>query len=313
MKRAVTHVRVARRAGERALLEVTPETGRTHQIRVQCAAAGMPLVGDLTYGGAPAPRLMLHAASLTIPDPATGRARTFTAPTPAVFDAWLRDEPDPRALRERLRDAADHRWFLARDPAVTAFRLAHDGDGIAGHAVDVYGEHAVVHAFDGAVDEALLDALMEASFAGVYAKFRPKQANTLVDTRRDAVAPALTRCAATTRPTASRSQSTACATCEARRRALDGDLPRPAREPAPRARALRGEVRAQPLRVHGPLHRGRGGGRSVAHCHRAHRRRAPRSTRPDRTSSRTASTTRSTPWWSTTFAWLRGALARKER
>lgn len=188
-KRAVTHVRVARRVGDRALLEVTPETGRTHQIRVQCAAAGMPLAGDLTYGGPPAPRLMLHASSLTIPDPATGRARTFTAPTPALFDAWLRDRPDPRDIRERLRDAADRRWFLARDPAVTAFRLAHDGDGIAGHAVDVYGEHAVVHAFDGAIDDALLDALTEAGFAGVYAKFRPKQANTLVDTRRDEVAP----------------------------------------------------------------------------------------------------------------------------
>ena len=188
-KRAVTHLRVAKRVGDRALIEVTPETGRTHQIRVQCAAAGMPLVGDLSYGGAPASRLMLHASSLSIPDPGSGATRTLTAPTPAVFDAWLLGRPDPRELRERLRDAADLRWHLARDPAVTAFRLAHDGDGITGHAVDVYGEHALVHAFDGAVDEALLDALMEAGFAGVYAKLRPKQANTLVDTRRDEVAP----------------------------------------------------------------------------------------------------------------------------
>jgi RluA family pseudouridine synthase len=56
-------------AGGRALIEARPLTGRTHQIRVHLAAAGLPIVGDATYGGAAAPRLMLHCSGLAF----TGR------------------------------------------------------------------------------------------------------------------------------------------------------------------------------------------------------------------------------------------------
>lgn len=47
-----------------SLVEASPRTGRTHQIRVHLAADGLPIVGDTTYGGKQAPRLMLHCVEL---------------------------------------------------------------------------------------------------------------------------------------------------------------------------------------------------------------------------------------------------------
>ena len=62
---AVTHWRVLERRRDASLLELRPETGRLHQIRVHMAAADAPIVGDPLYGGATAPRLHLHAYSLS--------------------------------------------------------------------------------------------------------------------------------------------------------------------------------------------------------------------------------------------------------
>src|SRR5262249_24019035 len=56
----------------RALLSLTLHTGRTHQLRVHLSAIGHPIAGDQDYGGPPAERLMLHAATLRFPHPATG-------------------------------------------------------------------------------------------------------------------------------------------------------------------------------------------------------------------------------------------------
>ncbi len=69
------------------LLELIPETGRPHQIRVHLAHIGCPVVGDALYGprDQPAPRLCLHAYQLTLPHPATGEAVTFTAPLPEML------------------------------------------------------------------------------------------------------------------------------------------------------------------------------------------------------------------------------------
>jgi 23S rRNA pseudouridine1911/1915/1917 synthase len=50
------------------LVEVVIETGRTHQIRIHLSSIGHPVVGDRRYGGAPAPRLMLHAWKLEHPE-----------------------------------------------------------------------------------------------------------------------------------------------------------------------------------------------------------------------------------------------------
>jgi 23S rRNA pseudouridine1911/1915/1917 synthase len=49
-RKAVLHYRVLQRLSGRSLLEITLETGRTHQIRVQCASRGHPLLGDDLYG-----------------------------------------------------------------------------------------------------------------------------------------------------------------------------------------------------------------------------------------------------------------------
>jgi tRNA pseudouridine32 synthase/23S rRNA pseudouridine746 synthase len=70
-----------------ALLEVDPETGRMHQIRVHLASLARPIAGDVRYGGAlvvsgePVPRLMLHALALVFPHPGGGEMR-LEAPLP---------------------------------------------------------------------------------------------------------------------------------------------------------------------------------------------------------------------------------------
>lgn len=69
-----------------ARLALTPVTGRSHQLRVHLQAIGHPIVGDELYAPpevqALAPRLLLHAESLTLPHPADGRALTLASPCP---------------------------------------------------------------------------------------------------------------------------------------------------------------------------------------------------------------------------------------
>lgn len=71
-----------------AMLDLDPETGRMHQLRVHLASIGRPIAGDARYGGAlvvgghAIPRLMLHAAALVFPHPAGGERR-IAAPLPA--------------------------------------------------------------------------------------------------------------------------------------------------------------------------------------------------------------------------------------
>lgn len=87
---AETHYRTLAATDDAALLEVSPRTGRMHQIRVHLASIQRPIAGDAWYGGAlvigglPAPRLMLHASVLTFPHPEGGRM-TLRAPLPKDF------------------------------------------------------------------------------------------------------------------------------------------------------------------------------------------------------------------------------------
>jgi len=69
-KAAVTTYRTLGRAGGLSWLELRPKTGRTHQIRVHCAALGCPVLGDPVYGsggGAGAPPLHLHSRAIRVP------------------------------------------------------------------------------------------------------------------------------------------------------------------------------------------------------------------------------------------------------
>ena len=75
-----TEAKVVERRGERALLELIPHTGRTHQLRVHLAALGCPILGDRRYGGRPYNRLMLHAQALCIAPPATPEKHEWNIP-----------------------------------------------------------------------------------------------------------------------------------------------------------------------------------------------------------------------------------------
>lgn len=89
-REARTTYEVLHTDGRRSLLEVTPETGRTHQIRVHLAAVGIPVADDGVYGKRePGGRQLLHAYQLSIPQPAGGRL-TVTAPIPPDFDHAVR-------------------------------------------------------------------------------------------------------------------------------------------------------------------------------------------------------------------------------
>lgn len=83
---ARTRYRVRLRDAQGTLLELMPETGRSHQLRVHLLALGHPILGDRFY--APdavrdaAPRLLLHAASLCFPHPFHGTPVTLEAPVP---------------------------------------------------------------------------------------------------------------------------------------------------------------------------------------------------------------------------------------
>ena len=88
-RHAVTHYRVMEDNRELALLEVTLETGRTHQIRVHLAHLGNPVLGDRVYGGSTdlARRLglerpWLHASRIAFPHPDDGRVIEVLDPLP---------------------------------------------------------------------------------------------------------------------------------------------------------------------------------------------------------------------------------------
>ncbi len=80
---AVTGWHVLARSDTETRMHLTPQTGRTHQLRVHMAALGHPILGDPLYAPpSDHPRLMLHAERLAFRHPVTGDEVAFTAPCP---------------------------------------------------------------------------------------------------------------------------------------------------------------------------------------------------------------------------------------
>lgn len=100
-REAVSHYEVTADHGRAAELDVTLDTGRTHQVRVHLSAIGHPVCADRAYGAAPLgaelglQRPALHAAGLTFDHPITGEPIELADPLP----------PDLRAAVEALGDA----------------------------------------------------------------------------------------------------------------------------------------------------------------------------------------------------------------
>jgi len=88
---AVTHFEVEELFDRHALLRVTLETGRMHQIRVHLQAIDLPVVGDRVYGRADASlgRQFLHAAELVFPHPITGARVETVSPLPNDLRSYL--------------------------------------------------------------------------------------------------------------------------------------------------------------------------------------------------------------------------------
>ena len=87
---ALTEFRLLSSSGEFSLVEARPMTGRTHQIRVHLEACELPIVGDVTYGGQPAERMMLHCWSLAFKNE-KGVEICVRAPLDGAFEAYLRE------------------------------------------------------------------------------------------------------------------------------------------------------------------------------------------------------------------------------
>ncbi|MBL6614940.1 MAG: RNA pseudouridine synthase [Reyranella sp.] len=88
---AVTRYKVLGRGPDMTWLELKPETGRTHQLRVHCAAAGFPIIADRLYGQAePNKQLHLHSRGIVLPLSKSKPPVAVTAPPPAHMIEALR-------------------------------------------------------------------------------------------------------------------------------------------------------------------------------------------------------------------------------
>ena len=89
-KSATTTYRVLRSDGKHSLVELKPQTGRTHQLRVHLNYLKHPIVGDTLYGGELAERMFLHAHQLELTLPNRERM-VFVSPLPASFGQQIAD------------------------------------------------------------------------------------------------------------------------------------------------------------------------------------------------------------------------------
>ncbi len=82
-KPSLTRFQLLDRVGNTTRLELEPVTGRTHQLRLHMKAIGHPILGDALYGDvASAPRLLLHASSISFRHPLNNEPLNFQSPPP---------------------------------------------------------------------------------------------------------------------------------------------------------------------------------------------------------------------------------------
>jgi 23S rRNA pseudouridine1911/1915/1917 synthase len=109
-REAITHVRFETEitiAPNLTWVRLWPQTGRTHQLRVQAARRGIPILGDSAYGSLAPPSLLgsgiaLHARALTIFHPITGTELAFAAPLPSAWECNGIVLPDQEPSRSPL-------------------------------------------------------------------------------------------------------------------------------------------------------------------------------------------------------------------
>ena len=98
-----------------AWLALSPITGRTHQLRVHCAEAGFPILGDGKYGGRKAFRdgvsnaMHLHARAIDFPHPETGHRVMIEAPLPTHMVASFETLGFATAAKSRFLSPEIHR------------------------------------------------------------------------------------------------------------------------------------------------------------------------------------------------------------
>lgn len=88
-KPAETFYEIIQQTDKGAIIELTPKTGRTHQLRLHLDYIGCPIVGDSLYGGKDFDRLLLHAWRLEITLP-SGENKVFESKLPIVFKEYLK-------------------------------------------------------------------------------------------------------------------------------------------------------------------------------------------------------------------------------
>ena len=91
-REAESRLRVVERRARATLVELEPVTGRTNQLRIHCAHAGHPIVGDGWYGSGVESRLCLHAARLAFNHPSGGGRVEFASALPAEIASLLEAE-----------------------------------------------------------------------------------------------------------------------------------------------------------------------------------------------------------------------------
>ena len=160
---ARTHYQVLDSAADRSLslVELRPETGRTHQLRVHMRSLGHPIVGDAIYDPEhPAPRLMLHAWKLELPHPASGGPLALEASPPPIFGSlalaapalalsdslnaggsFTDDVGEIAGMEALLQLAGERRAPLSLSRDTDIYRLL-DGaaDGLQGAVADRFGD-----------------------------------------------------------------------------------------------------------------------------------------------------------------------------